>query len=78
MEYFYSEGGHRPYFSYRVRVPKCTEDMFQWCLDYNDEDKYFRRFHIEWKEVKDGADHDVVQFEWEEAALMFALKFGIK
>lgn len=77
MEYFWSDSGHRPYFSYRIRVPKCTDEMYKWCLAYDNEGKHFRRFHVECKEIKDGADYDVVQFEWEEAALMFSLKFGV-
>lgn len=77
MEYFHCEGGHRPYFSYRVRVPKCTDEMYEWGLKYDNEGKHFRRFHVEWAGVHQ-RDYDVVQFEWEEAALMFALKFGIK
>ncbi len=51
--------------------------MYKWCLAYDNEGKHFRRFHVECKEIKDGADYDVVQFEWEEAALMFSLKFGV-
>lgn len=78
MEYFYSESGHRPYFQYRVRVPKCTDEMFWWCREYDVGNKYFCRFHVEWSHTKDGCDYDIVQFELEEAALMFALKFGIK
>ncbi len=76
MEYFYSESGHRPYFSHRVRVQKCTVEMYEWCLKYDSQGKHFRRFHVEWKETKDGAEYDIVQFEWEEPALLFVLKFG--
>ena len=77
MEYFYSEGGHRPYFAYRVKVPKCTTDMYQWCKDYDDKGKYFRRFHVEWSSVYQDTDFDVVQFEREQPYLTFLLKFGV-
>lgn len=76
MEYFWSEGGNnRPYFSHRVKVPKCDTDMYQWCQDFNDEGRYFRRFHVEWASVYN-RKYDVVQFEWSEAAVMFILTWG--
>ena len=51
MEHFRSEGGdNRPYFKYRIKVPKFTGVMYEWCLDYDDQGCHFRRFHIEWKE----------------------------
>ncbi len=50
--------------------------MYEWCLKYDSQGKHFRRFHVEWKETKDGAEYDIVQFEWEEPALLFVLKFG--
>jgi hypothetical protein len=72
MEYFRSIGGNNsPYFRHRVKVRKCTDEMFDWCRDFSDEEKNFRRWHVEW-----GKDYDVVQFEWEEAAVLFALMFG--
>ena len=77
MEYFRSESGHRPYFSHRVSVSKCTDDMYEWCLQYDTEGKHFRRFHVEWAGVHQ-RDHDIVQFEWEQAALMFSLRFGVR
>ncbi len=77
MEYFHCEGGHRPYFSYRIRVPKCTEEMYDWCLNYDTEGKHFRRFHVEWASVHQRT-YDIFQFEWEEAALMFSLRFGVR
>lgn len=78
MEYFWSEGGHRPYFPHRIRVDKCTTEMYQWCENYSDEGKYFRRFHVEWRSVFPDREYEIVQFEWEQAALMFALTFEIK
>lgn len=81
MEYFYSGGGNnRPYFSYRVKVRKCTEEMYVWCAEYDDEGSYFCRFHVEWKDVYGTTEHprdyEIVQFERETPALMFTLKFG--
>ena len=75
MEYFWTDGGHRPWFSYRITVPKCTDEMFVWCKNYNDEGQYFRRFHVEWASSKDNCDYDIVQFEWEQAAIDFSLRW---
>jgi hypothetical protein len=77
MEYFWSDGGNnKPYFPHRVKVPKCTEEMFMWCEFFDDEGKYFRRFHVEWNTVHPGREYDIVQFEWADAALMFKLTWG--
>lgn len=77
MEYFWSDGGNNaPYFRYRIRVPKCTTEMYEWCEALSDEGSYFRRFHVEWKLTHKGRDYDVVQFEWEHAAFMFKLTWG--
>jgi hypothetical protein len=76
MEYFWSDGGNnRPVFRYRIKVPKCTSEMFKWCEGFDDEGKYFRRWHVEWKKFGD-KDYDVVQFEWYDAAVMFKLTWG--
>lgn len=79
MEKFYSGGGNNsPRFPYRIKVNECTSEMYEWCLEYPVTGSgYFQRFHIEWSTVYN-KEYDVVQFEWEEAALMFALKFGVK
>jgi hypothetical protein len=78
MEYFWSDGGNnRPYFRYRVKVPKCTTEMYEWCEAFDDEGVYFRRWHVEWKDVHGhGLNYDVVQFEWDKAAVMFKLTWG--
>ena len=77
MEYFYSSGGNnRPYFSHRIRVPKCTNEMYEWCDDFDNEGAYFRRWHVEWKDIHRPRDYDIVQFEWREAANMFLLTWG--
>jgi hypothetical protein len=75
MECFYSGGGRsNPGFQHQVRVRRCSGEAYQWCLDYDNEGKHFRRFYVEWGHDKVG--YDLVQFEWEEVALLFALKFG--
>jgi len=76
MEYFHGGGGNnRPRFSYRIKVPKCTTEMYEWCTQYDAQDRYFRRWHVEWADLYQ-KNYDIVQFEWEEPAIMFALKFG--
>lgn len=76
MEYFYSGGGNnRPYFSYRIKIPKCTSEMYSWCDEYDAQGRCFRRWHVEWQSITQ-KNYDIVQFEWEEAAIMFLLKFG--
>lgn len=79
MKYFHSEGGNnRPHFPYRIKVAKCTTEMHKWCTEYPvTGNGYFQRFHVEWSLITK-KDYDVVQFEWEEPAIMFALKFGVK
>lgn len=77
MEYFWSDGGNNdPYFSHRIRIPKCTTEMYEWCSDFDDEGKYFRRWHVQWQANRPQRDYDVVQFEWREAANMFLLTWG--
>ena len=75
MEYFSAGGVENPRFLHRIRVREVTDDMYEWCNTYDDECKDFRRWHIEWGSVNI-RNHDVIQFEWEQAALMFTLKFG--
>lgn len=76
MEYFYSGGGNnRPYFQHRYKVKNVNSEMHEWCNEYDSEGRPFRRWHVLWKE-REQAEYDVIQFEWEQAALLFALKFG--
>ena len=76
MEYFWSDGGNnRPVFRYRVKVSECTTEMYNWCDNFDNEGKYFRRWHVEWKDVHK-RDYDIVQFEWDHAAFMFMLTHG--
>jgi hypothetical protein len=75
MEYFYSGGGNSdPYFSNRIKVNNLTNEMWQWCTDYK-LTGHFARWHCEYGH-NNKKDYDIVQFEREEPALMFALKFG--
>ena len=77
MEYFWSDGGNnRPVFRYRIQVPKCTTEMYEWCEQFDHEGAYFRRWHVEWMDTHKPRDYEIVQFEWETAAILFALKFG--
>ena len=79
MEYFWTDGGNnRPVFRFRVKVDKCTTEMYEWCENYDHEGQYFRRYHVEWRSVYPDREYEVVQFEWEQAAIMFALTFGVK
>jgi hypothetical protein len=76
MELFYSSGGNnRPNFQYRFAVKEVTTQMYDWCSNYPNDEKSFRRFHILWKNFDDQKD-SIVQFEWEEPAITFALTFG--
>ena len=80
MKKFYGGGGRQnPDFRYKVRVKKPFIGMMEWC------DKYpvtgqgdFQRYYIDWRENSGDFDSDYAtfQFEWEEPAIMFALKFG--
>ncbi len=77
MEKFYGGGGNnRPYFPYRIKVKAVTNEMHKWCNDYEIVGaRHFARWHCEFADMYQ-RDYDVVQFECEEAAIMFALKFG--
>lgn len=75
MEYFSSGGGAPGHFAHRIRVSEVTDDMYHWCLSYDDEGRHFRRWSIEWGSIN-FRNHDTVHFEWDQAALMFRLKFG--
>jgi len=76
MKYFHAGAGADPRFAHRLKVKEVTNEMWTWCDEYDagtGVDSDFRRWHVSW------GDHwlhyHVVQFEWEQAALMFALKF---
>ena len=76
MKYFHSNGGNnKPHFTHRIKMPRVLpEGVYEWCEEYDDADRPFRRFHIEWDQYGDKG-YVIVQFEWEEAAIMFALKW---
>lgn len=79
MEKFYSGGGNNsPSFPYRIKVDEFTGEMYAWCEAYPVTGSgFFQRWHVEWSTFAN-RDYDVVQFEWEQPAIMFALKFGVK
>ncbi len=75
MEYFYSGGGNnRPYFVYRFKVNKCTNDMYLWASEYPSNSP-FSRFHIEWGSIH-RKKYDVIQFELRDAAKIFRVAFA--
>ena len=84
MELFYGGGGRsNPDFRFKVRIRQTEpniDEMMKWCDDYPTGDHgYFKRYHIDWRDGKDNiwkTDYVTFQFEWEEPAIMFALKFG--
>jgi hypothetical protein len=79
MKYFSSHGGNNaPYFAHRIKVTDGLRvGAFEWCEAYPDGDHPFRRFHVEWDHYSEGQEGHkgfvTIQFEWEEAAIMFAL-----
>jgi hypothetical protein len=79
MKYFSSHGGNNaPYFTHRIKMPVgLPAGAYEWCLEYPDQDSPFRRFHCEWDHYTAGQPghkgYVIIQFEWEEAAIMFAL-----
>lgn len=83
MELFYGGGGRsNPDFTYKVRVKNGTMSrMMEWCDNYPTDEKWscFQRYYIDYRNGRnDFSDSEYVtfQFEWEEPAIMFALKFG--
>lgn len=73
MEYF---GSGKPYFAHRIKVPvDLPTGAFEWCQEYPDEDQPFRRFHCEWDHYGHNG-YVIIQFEWEEAAFMYKLRWG--
>lgn len=79
MELFYGGGGRSdPDFRYKVRI-KRQDGTMEWCDNYPTGDHgYFKRYYIDWRDGGRGYDtgYAIFQFEWEEPAIMFALKFG--
>lgn len=78
MEKFYGGGGRsNPDFRYKVRV-KRQDGMLEWCDAYPVSGTgYFQRYYVDWQDKgKWDTPYATFQFEWEEPAIMFALKFG--
>jgi hypothetical protein len=76
MKIYYSGGGRsNPDFRYKVTVTYPLTDMRAWCDEYpvtgNGD---FQRYYIEWP--KGDSNTAIFQFEWEEPAIMFTLKFA--
>lgn len=78
MEHFYGGGGaQNPNFRYKVRVKK-QDGMLEWCDAYPVSGSgYFQRYYVDWKDYGEwDTQYATFQFEWEEPAILFALKFG--
>lgn len=76
MKYFHSHGGNnKPYFNHRIKVSDFTEEMYNWCENYPDQDRPFRRWHVEW-DHENTKGYYIAQFEWQEAAIQFALRWS--
>ena len=76
MRMYYSGGGRQnPDFRYKVKVTYPLTGMREWCDAYPTRTPggEFERYYIEFPQYD--ADHATFQFEWEEPAIMFALKF---
>ena len=75
MKKYHSEGGaQNPDFPYRVPVRNCTTEMYKWCEAYDDQGQSFCRFYVKWNMYGEG--NDIMQFEQQAPAIMFALRFG--
>ena len=76
MKKYHSEGGRTdPGFPHEVRVRQCNTEMYEWCEAYDDQGRPFCRFYVRW-DYHDAKGYDIVQFEQEAPAVMFALTFG--
>jgi len=84
MELFYGGGGNQyPDFRYKVQIKKNSSnvnEMMKWCDDYSTGSApFFKRYYIDWKGgTKSYNDNEYIifQFEWDEPAILFALKFS--
>lgn len=76
MRSYFTEGGRsNPDFRYKVKVTLPFPGALQWCEEYPTKtpDGSFERYYTDWRASSDG--HVIFQFEQEEPAVMFALKF---
>jgi hypothetical protein len=83
MEKFYGGGGRsNPDFIHKVRVKNgsnpSVSDMMEWCDAYpTGNHAYFKRYYVDHYVNKSwDSGYTIFQFEWEEPAIMFKLKFG--
>ena len=77
MRSYFSEGGRtNPDFRYKVRVTLPCPGAMQWCEEYPTKtlDGCFERYYTDWRN-SDDSNYVIFQFEQEEPAIMFALKF---
>lgn len=76
MKRYFSEGN--PYFRYKIKTEYPISEAIDWCDNYptRTKDGYFERYYIDFGGVAD-SNYVTFQFEWEEPAIMFALKFGL-
>ena len=84
MEMYWSMGGRRnPDFSYKVKIRRHNDNISEamhWCNDYSPGDStYFKRYYVDFrngKEEAEDSEYVTFQFEWEEPAVLFALKWS--
>jgi hypothetical protein len=75
MEIYRSEGGaYNPHFRYSVIVNTVTAEAYGWLQDYPGLE-CFDRFWINWT-GREQLGYLEVQFEREQPAIMFRLKYG--
>lgn len=81
MQRYFSSGGLRnPDFRYKIKVTSVQTDhmaAISWCDNYptKSPDGYFERYYVDWGDGSSESKFVIFQFEQEEPAIMFALKF---
>lgn len=75
MELYHSSGGAgNPRFPHSVKVNTVSAEAYGWLQDYPGLE-YFDRFYINWT-GRERLGYLEVQFEREQPAIMFRLKYG--
>lgn len=69
MEQYWSGNGNDRCFRHSINVSRLNDKMIEWCLDYISDSRFYIGLY-------DGPTGAVFQFESEEPAIMFNLKFG--
>lgn len=69
MQQYWSNNGNDRCFRHSIKVSRLNDKMIEWCLDYISDSRFYIGLFVE----PTGA---VFQFESEEPAIMFNLKFG--